>query len=86
MPDYLGDKMWDFKFKGHVIQVKIIDFVWLQEFQQGNIDLKPGDSLKAEVNITVDYSFEKEVLNKHYTLTRVINIIHQVKDQQQKLL
>ena len=85
MPDYLGDRMWEFKYDAHVIQAKIAHFEWLNQFQQGNIELVPGDSLRAEVDIIVDYGFDKEVMHKHYTVKRIISVLHQPRANQRNI-
>lgn len=85
MPDYLGEKMWEFRYDNHVVDVKINDYDWLQQFQQGDVDLKPGDSLKAKVQVVVDYGYNHEVIHKHYFLVKVIEIIHNQKNKQYKI-
>lgn len=74
-PDYLGESMWDFKHGEHPLQAKIIDIDWLSKFQSRTFDLRPGDSIRAIVEIQVSYGFKNEVIATHYIIVEVKDII-----------
>lgn len=74
-PDYLGDAMWDFKYEGSPFTAKIMDSQWLRDFQERKKDVRPGDALRAEVQIDVRYGFDGEVIGKNCSITKVIEII-----------
>lgn len=74
-PDYLGDSMWDLKFGDHPIQAKISDREWLGRFQDRQIDVRPGDAIKAIVRQIVDYGYDAEVIAQHYEVVDVLEVI-----------
>ena len=84
-PDYLGQSMWELRHHGRTIEAKILDEEWLKSFQRREIDVRPGDALDCDVNITVRYGFDAGVISDHYDIVRVINVIHIDPWHQQKL-
>lgn len=74
-PDYLGTSMWDVQYKGRTIPVKISDLAWLQRFQMRGEDLRPGDSLRCDVKIYINYGYDNSIVSEHYIATRVIETI-----------
>ena len=74
-PDYLGDSMWDFKHETKAFPAKIMDDQWLDEFQNRKVDIRPGDSIRAKVEIMTKYSFNNEVISMHYSVLKVYDII-----------
>jgi hypothetical protein len=85
-PDYLGTSMWELRHENHVIRAKIVDHDWLQEFQRRKINVRPGDSLRALVEIKVLYDDHDEVVNTHYTILRIIEVHELPTFQQTSLL
>jgi len=81
-PDYLGNSMWDFRFNGKNISAKIEDDSWLIKFQQRKIDIRPGDSLKANVNTIVKYGHDNNVISHNYEVIKVIDILPQTDNSQ----
>lgn len=73
-PDYLGESMWEFYY-GYVIDVKIKHFAWLEKFQQRKVDVRPGDSIRGIVNTIVKYGYDFSVVDTHYELIEVLEII-----------
>jgi len=74
-PDYLGDSKWEFKHDAHSILVKIQDVDWIKQFQNREIDIRPGDSVKAKIQTEVKYGFENEVINTNYILVEVLEVL-----------
>jgi hypothetical protein len=74
-PDYLGDSMWELKHEQKTIPVKIQDNTWLRRFQNRDIDIRPGDSIRASVEILTKYDYENEVINARYVIKEVIEIL-----------
>lgn len=74
-PDYLGDSQWEFRYESRVLLAKILDYKWLKEFQTRHHDVRPGDSIRAVVDVSVRYDFDNEVIGTHYDITEVKNII-----------
>ena len=74
-PDYLGDSMWDFKLGDHPIQAKIVDRDWLKGFQEREIDVRPGDAIRAIVRQTIYYGYDAEVVYEHHEVLRIMNVI-----------
>ncbi len=74
-PDYLGSSMWDFKYGGRTISAKILDDDWLIRFQQRKLDIRPGDSIKANVKTTVKYGHDNSVIATIYEVLNVNEIL-----------
>ncbi len=60
-PDYLGESMWEFRHGGKIIPAKILNTEWLIQFQSREIDIRPGDSIRAIVKITHKYDYNGEL-------------------------
>lgn len=74
-PDYLGESMWDFKHGERPIQAKIIDEEWLKNFHNRIFDLRPGDSIRAMVEIQTSYGFKGELIAIHNYIVKVKDIM-----------
>lgn len=74
-PDYLGDSQWELRHEKNAILVKIADVSWLRQFQEREINVRPGDSLRAKVKISVNYDYNNEVIGTHYEIIKVIDVI-----------
>jgi|AntRauTorckE6833_2_1112554.scaffolds.fasta_scaffold00228_2 hypothetical protein len=74
-PDYLGESMWDFKHGDHPIQAKIIHTEWLANFQSRSLDLRPGDSIRAMVEVQVSYGYKNEIIATHHYVKEVLDIM-----------
>ena len=81
-PDYLGESKWDFRHETKIITAKILDAEWLKRFQARSIDVRPGDSIRAEVVTSVMYGYDNEVIDTHYTLIRIIEVIRDTRLEQ----
>lgn len=84
-PDYLGDSKWEFKHDSHTIQAKIQHPEWIRQFQSREIDIRPGDSIKARISTEVKYGFENEVINTNYNLIEVLDVLPLKDISQQRL-
>ncbi len=71
-PDYLGASMWEFRHNNKNIAAKILDENWLIQFQQRKIDIRPGDSIRADVKVIVKYGHDNNVIGTNYEITEVI--------------
>lgn len=76
-PDYLGRSKWVFVYDGRSIEAPIKDEKWLQRFQNREIDVRPGDSLCANVEVTTIYGAGSTVLSVRYA----VNEVHEVKKE-----
>jgi hypothetical protein len=74
-PDYLGDSKWDLRHGRRSISARIEDHSWLRRFQSREVDVRPGDSLRCEVQIENLYGFDNELLSERYTVTRVLEVL-----------
>ena len=54
-PDYLGSSKWDMRHGKRAISVRINDEVFLQQFQDRKIDVRPKDALKCMVQVEMKY-------------------------------
>lgn len=76
-PDYLGESMWEFRHGGKIIPAKILNAEWLVQFQSREIDIRPGDSIRAIVKITHKYDYNGELTgtsNEILDITEVIQV------------
>lgn len=76
-PDYIGNSMWEFKYLGKSIDVKISDTEWLDTFHERSIILRPGDSLRSRVEVKTRYNHNLEEIDSSYNIIKVIEIIEQ---------
>jgi 8-oxo-dGTP pyrophosphatase MutT (NUDIX family) len=67
-PDYLGVSMWEFRHGEHPLAARIEDLDWLRRFQSRELDVRPGDSLKAGVRTDVRYGYQSEIVSVHHTI------------------
>jgi hypothetical protein len=84
-PDFLGTSQWEFKHDNRTLIAKILDEGWLKDFQEGNVLVKPGDAIRAQVLTEVRYGFERDVVATHYSVTQVIEVIHKEQTSQPRL-
>ena len=85
-PDYLGDSQWEFRHEKIPIRAKIVNQEWLKEFQERKVNVRPGDSIRAQVETIVKYDFNMEVVGTDYIIHEVIQVIPAKPNSQQSLL
>ena len=81
-PDYLGKSKWAFRYNGHAIEAKISHLDWLANFQNGNIPVSPGDSIRAEMREDIAFGYEGEIVHVWYDIIEVYEVIPGVKSVQ----
>ncbi len=74
-PDYLGKSKWLMKYQGHNVDVAITDTTWLDKFQNKEVPLLPGDSVRGTLLQTISYGYDLEVLSIHYELEEITEVI-----------
>jgi hypothetical protein len=74
-PDYLGGRTWDFVLDGRTQRLKILDDQWLHNFSQGEVIVRPGDSLRVLAGIDISYGAEDEVISKETHILSVVEVI-----------
>lgn len=74
-PDYLGRAQWDLRHGKRTLQVTIADEAWLKQFQSRQVDVRPGDALKCQVEIELLYGFDNELIGEHYRVTQVQEVL-----------
>jgi len=84
-PDFLGTSQWEFRHDNRTIIAKILDEDWLKRFQDGEVLVKPGDAIRAQVLTEVKYGFDREVVATHHSVTQIIHVIHKEQMKQQGL-
>ena len=85
-PDYLGDSRWEFKHENRPIPMKILHIEWLTDFQNRQVDVRPGDSIRAKVQVIVKYGYDLNVVSTHYNILEVIKVIPFTSSEQSPLL
>jgi hypothetical protein len=81
-PDYLGMSMWELRHGEHPVAAKIEDMKWLRRFQAREIDVRPGDSLRALVRTDVRYGYQSEIVAVHHTILIVFETVRLPNDSQ----
>lgn len=84
-PDFLGRSQWVLKYAGHSINASISDLTWLDRFQSGATDVKPGDSLRVLMHEEVFYGHNNEVVHLTYDVREVQEVIKPRPVQQRRL-
>ena len=85
-PDYLGYSMWAFRYQNKSVDAKILDDNWLKDFQSKDISVLPGDSIRAIVKEEVSYGHNNEVIDMHFEILQVLEILPAPKQKRQLLL
>ncbi|MFY7929093.1 MAG: hypothetical protein ACOVS5_09485, partial [Oligoflexus sp.] len=70
-PDYLGDSKWELRHGRRNISAKIEHQEWLKQFQNRQVDVRPGDALRCIVEIEIMYGFDNELVAERYTVIEV---------------
>lgn len=84
-PDYIGNSQWIFKHRTGTFRAKINDEEWLESFQEREKDLRPGDSVRAIVEIKTVYDNKGEVISEDRSIKKVKDIMRQDKGDQKNL-
>ncbi len=84
-PDYLGESKWDFRHGGRSFPAKVIHHEWLEDFQNRKINIRPGDSIRANVEIINKYDFDGELISTDYNILQVIEVIQLNSSKQIKI-
>jgi hypothetical protein len=74
-PDYLSSSQWEFKHDTKSIPAKILDSEWVTRFQKREEDVRPGDSIRATVKVTVKYGFDFSIIRTQYDIIKVHEVI-----------
>jgi hypothetical protein len=74
-PDYLGESKRELRFGRRTISAKIEDMDWLRRFQARQVDVRPGDALKCDVQIEHLYGHDNELLSERYTIMKVNEVL-----------
>jgi hypothetical protein len=74
-PDFLGESMWELKHEKTTIPAKILDEEWLESFHRREIEIHPGYSIRADVQIVTKYGYDTKVVAIRYNILKVTEII-----------
>ena len=74
-PDFLGESQWDFRHGQRAFPAKIRDLDWLQQFQNRQINVQPGDALRVTVTVEVMYGHDGEAIAERYFIDRVLGVV-----------
>lgn len=74
-PDFLGRSKWVLKYAGHSIYASIDHSEWLNSYQSGDIEVKPGDSLRVLMHEEVFYGHNMEVVHVTHSIREVVEVI-----------
>jgi hypothetical protein len=76
-PDLLGEARWEFKHGNEPISAKIEDLEWLSRHHRRDptAQVMAGDALKVTVVVAVTYDANRNVIDKNYRITKVIEIV-----------
>lgn len=74
-PDYLGTSMWELKHEGHTVEAKMFDKPWLRRFQSREVDVRPGDAIRANVEVIVRRAADQSVVSVRFNVNKVLEVI-----------
>lgn len=74
-PDLIGDSQWDLYMGGRVVRAKILHREWLEKFHSRTVELRPGDMLDADFEITLLQTTAGEVVGYRYQVLKVYGVI-----------
>ena len=79
-PDMIGASQWDFLDRGYVIRARMSDTMWVDNYHNNKLDLKPGDAIEATVRLTPRSNTAESVYN--YEVVKVRSVISSTVTQQ----
>jgi hypothetical protein len=74
-PDYLGESKWELRHGKRTVSAKIDDLVWLERFQNREVDVRPGDALRCMVEIELLSGSDNELIAERYTVKEVLDVM-----------
>lgn len=74
-PDYLGSSKWDMRHGKRAISVRINDEVFLQQFQDRKIDVRPKGALKCMVQVEMKYGYDNELISETSIIVSVDTVL-----------
>jgi hypothetical protein len=84
-PDFLGVSQWDFMFGSKIISAKIKDEEWLAKFQARQVQILPGDAIRARVKYEMFYDLDQNLVDDRYEIVKVIAEIKQISFRKRQL-
>ena len=84
-PDYLGDTLWGFRHGKQTIEAYVKDVEWLERFRAGQEIIVPGSALVCLVNYEYGYDDKGELRTQKHEVMKVLRVINQLPQQQDKL-
>lgn len=73
---FIGRAQWEFQLAKNSISATIQDEEWLSKYQNGKIDLKPGDALMVRLNIIATFN-ERQKPKFKYEILKVNDVVHE---------
>lgn len=73
-PVLIGNSKWEFVY-GKSIDAEILDIHWLEKLRNRGVGLLSGDMLDCEVKSVIIYNDDNEIIESHYFILKVYNII-----------
>jgi len=74
-PDYLGTSMWEFRLDNHIVHARMLDANWLKDFHNREITIKPGDGLRARVEVELKRAVDGSMVAARYNILRVLEVV-----------
>ncbi len=74
-PDYLGHAKWLLKHLGNSIDVVVLDDAWLEKFQNKEVTLQPGDSLRGTLLQHIAFGHDMEIVSIRYELEAIDEVV-----------
>ena len=85
-PDYLALSMWEFRYEGRTVSVKIEDGEWLKKFQNRQIEVLPGDAIRCRVRLELFYGYDDELIEEKRYIEKVHGVEKRRDPRQSSLL
>ncbi len=84
-PDYLGTSKWELRHGRKSILAKIEDAKWLKKFQNREVDVRPGDTLRCMVRQEMSYGYDNELVAENYVIIEVKEVLENQYNRQRSL-
>ena len=81
-PDYLGKSQWELRHGSANIRARIEHGDWLTRFQNREVDVRPGDSLRCVVEQELHYGYDNELLLQTFVVTEVVEVLQNTYHQE----
>jgi hypothetical protein len=74
-PDMLGHSQWSVMRNGRTVRVDILHKAWLEEYQNREAPILPGDSLECQFEETIIYDDQQNEVDRKLAVIKVLRVV-----------